>query len=178
MLDQLLDFVKQNTQQEIVENQEIPNEHNEAVMQEASESILNGLRGFDENTLNQLQSQANAGTLSENDPNVQQITQQFSGNLASKFGLDNSAIKAIAIALIPMLISKLLKGNNNASATPQTTNSGFNLDSILGSLLGGGQQQQSGGGNMMDQLSNIGAKLGLDKDGDGKVGLNDFLGGK
>jgi len=45
---------------------------------------------------------------------------------------------------------------------------------LLQSFTGG--SNSSGGvnsGGIMDQVSNIGAKLGLDKDGDGDVDLND-----
>lgn len=178
MIEQLFEFVRQNSQREIVDNPAIPNEQNEAVMQEASQSILDGLRGFDQQDLQGLQQQAEAGQLNENDPRVQQITQHFSSNLSNKFGLDNNAIKALAIALIPLLLKRLM-GNRNTNA--QAGGGGFNLESILGGLLGGGQSnvdntRVANNGGMMDQLSNMGAKLGLDKDGDGKVGLNDFLG--
>jgi hypothetical protein len=53
---------------------------------------------------------------------------------------------------------------------------GFDLGGLIGSLtggnLGGGNQPSSGG--LGGNLGSMGAKLGLDKDGDGDVDLNDL----
>jgi len=51
---------------------------------------------------------------------------------------------------------------------------GFNIQDILSSL--GGTNFGSGGfgsGNIQSSINSIGGKLGLDKDGDGDVDLND-----
>src|SRR5687768_2028929 len=104
MLDQLMELVRESGQQTVVENPAVPNEQNEAVLQEASSSIYSGLQ-------EQLQSGGPGAlkTLFEgvesgdnNNPAVQQVANQFSGNIMEKFGLNSGAAKAIAISLIPM----------------------------------------------------------------------------
>ena len=46
MFEQLTDLVKQFGGDAVVNNPAVPNEHNEAVMNEASASILDGLKGM------------------------------------------------------------------------------------------------------------------------------------
>jgi hypothetical protein len=46
MLDQLMQLIQQSGQQAVVENTEVPNENNEAIMQEAQSSIASGLQGL------------------------------------------------------------------------------------------------------------------------------------
>lgn len=180
MLDQLMELVRQSGQQTVVENPAVPNQYNEAVMEEASSSIFSGLQ-------NQLQT-GGPGALKTlfqgvesgdtNNPAVQQVANQFSGNIMQKFGLDSGAAKALAISLIPMVLSKLMNRSRGADS-----NSGFSIGNILGSLMGGGAAQPSGfgqpqrqqGGGMMGNLSNMGTKFGLDKDGDGDTDLKDLM---
>ena len=46
MFEQLLDLVKGNSQESIVNNPDVPNLHNEAVQQEATSSIMSTLQGM------------------------------------------------------------------------------------------------------------------------------------
>lgn len=183
MFEQLMDLIKQSGQQSVIENPAVPNEHNDAVMQEASSSIFTGLQNMMQTggpgALKGLFEGVQSGD--NNNPAVQQVANHFSGNLMQKFGLDSGAAKALAISLIPMVLGKLM--NNSKNAAPGT---GFSITNILGSLMGGGaansstaginpgQPQQAGGG-MMDTISNLGTKFGLDKDGDGDTDLNDLM---
>lgn len=183
MFEQLMDLIKQSGQQSVVENPAVPNEHNDAVMQEASSSIFSGLQNMLQTggpgALKGLFEGVQSGD--NNHPAVQQVANQFSGNLMQKFGLDSGAAKALAMSLIPMVLGKLM--NNSQNAAP---GSGFSITNILGSLMGGGaaapaaagitpgQPQQAGGG-MMGTLSSLGAKFGLDKDGDGDTDLQDLM---
>ena len=175
MFDQLMELVRDSGQQTVVENPDVPNEHNEAVMQEASSSIFSGLQNMMQTggpgALKSLFQGVQSGDT--NHPAVQQVANQFSGNLMQKFGLNSGAAKAIAISLIPMVLSKLMHRSQNADSS-----SGFSIGNILGSLMGGGSQpsgmgqpQQAGGG----MLSNLGTKFGLDKDGDGDTDMKDLM---
>ena len=177
MFDQLMELVRESGQQTVVENPVVPNEHNEAVMQEASSSIFSGLQ----NTMQTggpgaLKSLFQGVQSGDNDnPAVQQVANQFSGNLMQKFGLDSGAAKSIAISLIPMVLSKLMHRSQNADSS-----SGFSIGNILGSLMGGGAQPaggqpQAAGGGMMGNLSSMGARFGLDKDGDGDTDMKDLM---
>ncbi|MEO6833593.1 MAG: hypothetical protein ABI378_13420 [Chitinophagaceae bacterium] len=183
MFEELMNLVKQAGQQSVVENPAVPNEHNDAVMQEASTSIFGGLQNILQSggpgALKSLFEGVQSGD--NNHPAVQQVANQFSGNLMEKFGLDSGAAKALAMSLIPSVLGKLMNHSQNAAP-----DSGFSITNILGSLMGGGaavpatasitpgQPQQAGGG-MMDTISSLGTKFGLDKNGDGKTDLSDLM---
>lgn len=164
MLDQLLDIVQQQAQGNVVENNAVPNEYNEAVMQEASHSIFNGLQ----NMLNSGQTSDLAAMLQgdKNPADDQQTMSMLSGdfisNITEKFGISGDTAKSIAMSLIPMVISQL----SNKAKDPN--DNGIDFNNILSSLRGG-----SGSSNAID---NIGGMLGLDKDKDGDVGIDDVLG--
>lgn len=173
-MDQLFDFIKKQAEGFLTQNQDIDNTQNDQVYAEAEQTIVNGLKSFSPGELEMLQNEVNAGSLNEQNPQVQGLANQFSGNIMSKLGLNSGAAKGIAAVLIPLILSKLLSGNKGGAAQ----GSGFSLDNILGGILGGGNNNaatnNNQGGGLMDQLSNIGAKFGLDKDGDGDVDLNDL----
>lgn len=143
MFEQFMQLVQQYSQHSVVNNPDVPNEHNEGVMKEAGSAIMSVLGGEPER----------AGEILDNPdhPAVQQIQGNFVTNIMQKFGISESAAAGIATTLIPTVMASLRNGGEG---------SGFNIQEIL---------QSVGGGN----LGNIGAKLGLDKDGDGDVDLND-----
>jgi len=171
-----MEIVRQQGQQAVVANPDVPNEHNEAVMQEASSTITSQMQGMLQQggpgAIKNLFEGVQSGD--PNHPAVQGMANNFAGNIAEKFGINSSAAKALAISLIPMVLSKVM----NRAKDPN--DSGFNIGSILGSLMGGnnnapGQPQQQQGGDLMGQLSNMGTKFGLDKNGDGKTDLSDLM---
>ena len=170
MLDELLNLIRQNGQQAVVENKDIPNEHNEAVMEEAQHSIVNGLSGVtDPNQLKGLFDSVKSGQ-TESNPAVQQISNDFMGNITQKFGINASTASSIAASLIPLVLGKLASGGGQGGA------GGFDLGGLIGSLTRGNTAggTTSSGGGLPGNLGSIGAKLGLDKDGDGDVDLNDL----
>jgi hypothetical protein len=180
MFDQLMALVRESGQQAVVENPEVPNEHNEAVMEEATTSIQSGVQNLMQTggptAVQSLFDGVQSGDT--NRPEVQQVTDHFSGNLMQKFGLGSGAAKSIAISLIPMVLGKLMNRNGGQGG-------GFNIGSILGGIMGGsnsasmipgvgtsvGAKQGSGG-----MLSDIGTKMGLDRDGDGDTDMSDLMG--
>lgn len=177
MLDQLMQLIQQGSQQAVSENPAIPNEHNEAIQQEAQRSITNSLQGLaNTGDLQRLTESVQQGNMpSPDDPVVQRISGDFSGNIMQKLGLNSGMAKMIAAAVIPMVLGKIMKGSGAPGANQQQ--GGFDLGGLLSSITGGnaGTASTSGsGGGLMDQISSIGAQLGLDKDGDGDVDLNDL----
>ncbi len=46
MFEQLMDLIKENSQEAVVSNPDVPNEHNEAVIQEAGNSITSTLQSM------------------------------------------------------------------------------------------------------------------------------------
>ena len=177
MFDQLLELVRDSGQQAVVENPAVPNEQNEAVMQEASSSLYSGLQNVAQTggpaALKSLFQGVENGDHSN--PAVQQVASQVSGNLTQKFGLNSSTAQSIATSLIPVVLGKLMNRSRNAD-----NSSGFNVGNILGSIFGGGSQpggpgSQPQSGGLMGNLSSMGTKFGLDKDGDGDTDLNDLM---
>ncbi|SKC03883.1 hypothetical protein [Dyadobacter psychrophilus] len=175
MLDELFNLIKQNGQQAVVENNEVPNEHNEAVMQEAQSSIVDGLSNIKEpDQVNSLFESVQNGQ-AESNPAVQQISNNFTGNIMQKFGINGSTAASIASAIIPVVLAKMANRGGQGGA------GGLDLGGLLGSLTGGrfgggnlGGSSTSSGGGLGGNLGSMGAKLGLDKDGDGDVDLNDL----
>lgn len=170
MFDELFNLIKQNGQHAVVDNNEVPNEHNEAVMQEAQSSIVDGLSNMKEpDQVNSLFDSVRSGQ-TESNPAVQQISNNFSGNIMQKFGINGSTATAIASAIIPVVLSKMANRGTQGGA------GGLDLGGLIGSLTGsklGGGNASSGGG-LGGNLGSMGTKLGLDKDGDGDVDLNDL----
>jgi len=174
MFEQLMQMIQQGGQQSVVDNIEVPNEHNEAILNEAQQSITSGLQGLaSTGELNSLMDNNDPQQVAAH-PAVQNISNNFMGSIMDKFGLSKGTAATIAASIIPMVLSKITNKGGQAGG-------GFDLGSILSSITGGnaapaqpGQPAPQGGGGLMDKLSGIGAKLGLDKDGDGDVDMNDL----
>ena len=90
------------------------------------------------------------------------VENNFADNIIQKFGINGNVAKSLAAGLIPAVLASLLKRRGSGN------NGGLSLESILSSITGGGTVNQNG------MLSNLGAKLGLDIDGDGDVDLTDM----
>ncbi len=169
MFEELLNLVKGNSEESIINNPDVPNEHNEAVQQEATSSIVSTLQGLlggggngAAQVLNLFHDNHNGSDVS-NHPVSQSISQNLVGTLMSKFGLGGNQAGGIASALIPMVLSKLVGGasNNNGG--------GLNVQSIFNSLSGGG----TSGLNIASLVSQFGGAA-LDKNHDGHVDLADL----
>lgn len=176
MLEQFMSLLRESSQDAIVQNPEVPNEHNEAVMQEAAGSLQTGLQQIYQthgaSGVKQLFESAEANRTDA--PEVQQVSQHFADNITNKLGIPKGSAMSMAMAIIPMLLRNMMRKGSGKS------NGGFDLGSILGSVLGGGGSRtatpgQKSSGGLMGNLSNIGASLGLDKDKDGDVDLNDLM---
>ncbi len=160
MFEQLMNIIKEQGQQAVVNNSEVPNEHNDGVMQEAGSSIMSGLQQMIQGgNLSGI-----TGMLQGSGGNdiVSSLTSGFAGNIAQKFGINPSSASNIAGGLIPQVLSSL------SHKAQDPNDSSIDVQGILGALTGGG------GGSIGGMLSGMGSKLGLDKDGDGDVDLGDI----
>ena len=176
MFEQLLEMVQQQGQQSVVDNPDVPNEKNEAVLQEAASTI--------QTSMQQMAQEGGPGAIKTlfdgvqqgdaNHPAVKQVANQFAGNIMDKFGISASTATAMASSLIPMVLGKMM----NRAKDPN--DSGFSLSNILSSIMGGqapaGQAAPvNNSGNVMDTISSMGTKFGFDKNGDGKTDLSDLM---
>lgn len=156
MLDQLMQIVKQNAQSSVIDNTDVPNEHNDAIIKEAGSSIFSGLQ----NMLSNGGADQITSLLKGEDNNASaMLSGNFMENITQKFGIDKNAAAGIAGSLIPQVLNSL-KGKAN-----DPNDNSIDFGSILSSLQGG---------NLQGTISNIGGKLGLDKDKDGDVDLSDI----
>ena len=162
MLENLLDLVKQHAGEAVVNNPAIPNEQNDAVIEETTQSITGGLQnmlasGGIKDVLKMFGGQGDSS-----------VTQNISGgliqNLMNKFGLDQSAAKGIAGNLVPGILQNLVSQTNDPG------NSNFDLQGIFNSLSGGRTQ----GLDVQELLGKVTQGGGRDKDRDGDVDLQDL----
>jgi Bacterial protein of unknown function (DUF937) len=167
MLEQLTQLVQQFGQEHVVKNTEVANEHNESVMNEASETIQNSLKQIASHeggaeVLGNLFQGENAND--ESNPVVKTITDQLVNNLGSKFGMSQETASDVAGSMIPKILGSLVGGAKDPN------NAGFNISDIIGGITNGGNS-----GGIMDAISKYGGQFGLDKNQDGNVDLQDAI---
>jgi hypothetical protein len=182
MLDKLFDLVKGLAGNAVINNPEIPNEQNNAIVAEATHSVASGLQnelasGGLQNILSLFgsgdQQPVNVGSLMNN-PIVSSMTGNFASNLMSKFGIGGTQASSVANSLIPNVLSGLINKTNDPY------NSSFTLDKLLHSLTGGQStqvtlEQQSGGNSGFSFQNLIGSLTPNGQQGVGGGGLTDIV---
>ena len=174
MLEELFNLVKGSANDSVINNPDVPNEHNNAVVAEATNTVASGLRnmvsgGGLQNILslfgnNQQGGQQNTQSLLSN-PIVNMMIGHFAGKLMSKFNLGGSQASSVANNLIPSVISNLISKTNDPN------NSSFSIEKLLSSITGGqsnqvAEEQQAGGNtgfnfqNLISQFSDGGQNGG------------------
>ncbi|MFM2359957.1 MAG: hypothetical protein RLY16_1950 [Bacteroidota bacterium] len=166
MLDNLIQLVKDQGLNSIINNPAVPNEKNNEVLADATHSVTDGLQGLLSGgglqSLTALFSQGgDTGGLLQN-PTVQNIVSNFTGKLTNQHGVAGDQASGIANSLIPNVLSNLIQKTNNPN------DSSFDLNGIMQSLSGGS------GFNLQGLVSKF-AGGGLDTDGDGKVEVSDIV---
>ncbi len=167
MLDQLLEIVQQQSQTAVVENNDVPNEHNDAVMQEAGNSIMGSLQSMLAQGRKDEVATILKGDNLENNEAMGFISGNFIENITSKLGIDKSVATGIAASILPQILSSFL----NKAKDPN--DSSFDMGSIINSL--GNRNTSSNDSGIGGMISSIGSQVGLDKDRDGDVDLGDLL---
>jgi hypothetical protein len=167
MFEQLTQLVQQYGGDAVVNNTAVPNEHNEAVIQETSSSIFSGLQKIaSEGGTEQLAGLFNGTSkLDSSNPVVQQISQQLSGSLGEKFGLSSTDSAGVASSMIPQVLNSLV----NKAKDPN--DSSFNISDIISSISGNSGQASG----IMETINKYGMQFGLDQNNDGKVDVADAV---
>jgi hypothetical protein len=167
MFDQLSELVQQFGQDAVIKNDAIPNEHNEAIIQETGSSIFSSLQKMaSSGDLSQLAGLLQSKNFDSNNPAVKEITNSVSDSLTEKFGLSTGAASGAASSMIPQILSSLISKANDPK------DSSFNLSDIVSSLTSGNSAEQAG---IMEMISTYGIHFGLDQNADGKVDLEDAV---
>lgn len=152
MLEELFNLVKQSSTDAVINNPDIPNENNNEVVAEATNTVASGLRnmvagGGLQNIISMFtgggQEGVDKNSLLSN-PIVNMMVGHFTGKLMSKYNIGGSQASSVANNLIPNVLSDLI----NKSNSPE--NNGFSLEGLLNSITGGQttqviQERQSGG---------------------------------
>ena len=119
MLEQLLQLVRQQGQEAVINNPAVPEDKKDGVIQEAGNAILS--------TLGKMSTSEQTEVMTTAAPQVtKDIQNQFCSSLMEKFGFNNSIASNIASALIPAVLDAIRNGKG-----------GFNLQEVLQSLSSG-----------------------------------------
>jgi Bacterial protein of unknown function (DUF937) len=166
MLEVLQGLIQQAGQGAVIQNPEVPNEHNEGVMGEVMQGLMGGLS-------NQANSQGglgsligllgggagNTGSLMSN-PIVGSIAQSVIGNLMEKFGLSNSAAAGVVGNMLPSVLGGLISKTNDPN------DSSIDMGGLMGTITGG----KTSGIDFGSLLSQGAGALA-----DGKLDMNDLM---
>ena len=145
MIDNIFELVKGVAGDAVINNPDVPNDHNDAVVAEATNTVAGGLQnmvagGGLQNIISLLggggggNGQQNGKGLLSN-PIVNMMIGHFAGKLMSKFNLGSGQASNVANSLIPNVLSGLINKTNDPN------NSSFTLDNLLHSLTGGQSTQ-------------------------------------
>ena len=148
MLKELFDLVRGTAQESVINNPAVPNERNDEVIAEATNTVASGLRnmvagGGVQNLLALLGNKGQVGNLMRN-PIVNMMIGHFAGKLISKYGFGGAQANSVANGLIPEVLGNLVNKTNDPGDNT------FSLENLLNSITGGKSAevlQQRGGGN-------------------------------
>lgn len=169
MLEQLFDLVQQNSQQAVVQNNDVPNEHNEEVMQTLMGSITGGLQEHAQGgNLSGLMGllAGNSGTSSSslmNNPIVASIATNAIGAIMQKFGMNSQAAGSIVSSVLPGVLGGLISKVSNPG------DSSIDFNDILGGLTGKSAAPAQGQSSGFD-FNQIGYAMA-----DGKLDMSDLV---
>ncbi len=203
MLEELFNLVKGSAGDAVINNPAVPNEQNNEVVAEATNTVASGLRnmvagGGLESILSLFNSggQQNSNSLLSN-PIVNMMVGHFSGKLMNKYNLGGQEANSVARNLIPDVMNNLINKTNDPGNSSFTLdgllnsitggqssqvvqeqqsggNSGFNFQDLIGQFTGGGQ---GGGGGLMDIVSRLAGGAQQQQQRNGGGGLMDLIKG-
>ena len=137
MLENLIQLVRENAGEAIINNPAVPNENNDSAIEATAGSIFDSLKnqfaggGGMEMITNLFQGNDAAST----NPVAGGISSDVISGLVKKLGLPESAATGIVSQLLPKVLDSL------KSKTNDPNDNSFDLQGIIGSLAGG----QAGG---------------------------------
>jgi len=162
MLKELFDLVKGEARDTVINNPDVPNEYNNDVVAEATNTVASGLRnlvagGGVQNVLSMFGSNANRKSLLGN-PVVSMMMGHFASKLINKFRLGPRQANNVSGHLIPNVLGSLINKSNDPN------DSAFSLEKLLGSITGGRSNDvasRTGGmGGLLRQFSGDGMSNG------------------
>jgi len=172
MLEQLMGLIQDHSQDAIVNNPAIPNEHNNDAMQTILGAITGGMQqqaqggqGGLAGLAGLLGGQAgNGGAGLMSNPIVAGIAQQAIGGLMQKFGMGNGAAAGIVSQVLPGVLGSMISKTNDPN------DNSFNMTDIMGVMADGKV-------DMSDVMNIAGKFMGGGQQGGAAGGLGGLLGG-
>lgn len=206
MLEELFNLVKESSGDAVVNNPDVPNEHNNEVVAEATNTVASGLRNMVAGgglqsiiaLFNNKDQQAGGSSGLLNNPIVNMMIGHFAGKLSTKYNIGGTQANNVASNLIPNVLSNLISKSNSSE------NNGFSLEGLLNSITGGqtaevvqeqqnsgnsgfnfqdligqftGGGGQNGGGGLMDIVSKLAGGAQTQQQRNGGGGLMDLIKG-
>ncbi len=163
MLENLINLVRQNAGNAVINNSSIPNEKNEEAVKDAGGSIMSTLQNaLSGGKLNDVLNYFKNGN-SASPEIVNEATNNYARDLQTKMGLDSTQANQVANEVVPQTMNQL------ASKTADPNDNSFNIQDIFNKLSGG----KTSGLNVQSLLNKFGGGK-LDKDGDGDVDFQDL----
>ncbi len=162
MLKELFDLVKGQATDTVINNPDVPNQYNNDVVAEATNTVASGLRnvvagGGVQNILSMFGSNPNKKSLLSN-PIVSMMMGHFASKLMNKFRMGPSQANNLSGNLIPNVLGTLINKSNDPN------DSAFSLDKLLASITGGRSNEvtsQAGGlGGLLRQFNSGGQSNG------------------
>ncbi len=151
MLKELFDLVRGNATETVISNPDIPNEYNDEVVAEATNTVASGFRnivagGGIQSLLSLFGSGSNKKSLLSN-PIVSMMMGHFASKLMNKFNLNNNQANNLSGNLIPSVLGNLISRTNDPN------DQSFSLEKLLGSITGKKELAvQGSGGGLQDIL--------------------------
>lgn len=160
MLKELFDLVKGESTDTVINNPAVPNEYNDGVVAEATNTVASGFRnlvaGGGVQSLSSLfGSDTDKKSLLSN-PIVSMMMGHFASKLMNKFNLNSNQANNLSGHLIPNVLGSLIHKSNDPN------NSTFSLEKLLASITGGKSEGLGGGGigGLLNQFNGAGQSNG------------------
>ncbi len=156
MLKELFDLIKGHADELVINNPDIPNEHNDNIIAEATNTVASGFRNLVAGGgIQNLLSLFNKGNTNKSgllsNPIVSMMMGHFAGKLMNKFNMGPDQANQVSGKLIPSAIGSLINKTNDPN------DNSFSLEKLLSSITGGKSDQlaQSSGGGLQDILGKL-----------------------
>ncbi len=157
MLREIFELIQRNATDTVINNSAVPDEQNDAVVAEATNTIAAGLRnivagGGLQNFLSLFAEGKEERSSLVSNPIVNMMIGHFAGKLMGKFNMSGGQANQVANSLIPDALMSLINKTNDGSG-------GFSLEGLLNSITGGqvSHQQNTDGLNLQDIVNQFGA---------------------
>ncbi len=145
MLDQLINLVKEHAGTAIINNTDVPNEKNDAVINTTATGIMDHFKNLAGNGgLSNITSILQQGS-NGNGSVVSTMSNTIASTISNQFGIEPTKANGIVQQLIPTVINSLSNKTNDPN------DDSFTMQGILGSLTGGA----GGLGGMMDSFKKM-----------------------